>query len=90
MPYTIMDMARPKIDLNRHGETLSERVALFAKENGLRKDRAWAELVALGLDHKDEFDATSCEKCGGLTNRTEELDGGEQPIYIALCERCAE
>ena len=35
---------------------------------------------------------THCEKCGEPTNRTEELDDGlgEQPVYISLCERCAE
>ena len=50
-------MARPKVDLSRH-PAVSERVSVFAKENGIDKDRAWAELIVLGLQHKDEFEDT--------------------------------
>ena len=63
-------MARPKVDMSAHS-ALSEQVAVFAKENGIKKDRAWAELVILGLEHKDEFEDT----------RQRERSGEFDPAY---------
>ena len=31
-----------------------------------------------------------CHKCGEPTENVAELDGGEQPIYVTLCEGCEE
>ena len=47
-------MPRPRIDLDDEDE---ERVEKYARKHGLRKPRAYGELIQKGLDCADEVDA---------------------------------
>lgn len=62
-------MLRPQIDLS---DDVADRVADYADDNGLKRSRAWGELVRAGLraetNWKDPFvragDLETCNDCG--------------------------
>lgn len=51
--YVSLDMVRPEIDAP--GE-VQDAVEQFAAEKGLRKSRAWGELVRSGLRHEHDWE----------------------------------
>lgn len=49
--YNLLAHMRPKIDIHAVDVDLRRHVHAYARENGVTMQRAWAEVVAAGLEH---------------------------------------
>ena len=73
-------MVRPQID---DSNGLSDAVEQFAKQNGLRKERAWSELVMSGLANQYQDDDPDGEtKYLVVSENGGDVDG----LYVVLAD----